>query len=363
VISSAVGENCRAAGSMENMSTVLGLAVALCAFVVSWVLANAVRRYAATLKLVQIPNERSSHVVPTPSGGGIGIAVAGCLAGFVASAHATTDFWWILAVSALIACVGLVDDRFDLSSRIRIVLHFIMIGSLLFVLPPLPDIATPLGEVPVAMLYGAALVAGVWWINLFNFMDGIDGLAAGQAVFVSVGMVALISNGSATTELAPSAFWLISIASACFGFLILNWPPAKVFMGDAGSNYLAVIVFALGLHEISVGALSYAAFLILVAVFVTDATITLVRRILAGERWLAAHRLHAYQKLSRRWGSHRPVTLLYLAFNVLWLYPLAYLVTVSPQSSWWTVGAAYVPCAFLCIWSGAGRPETSTGKP
>ena len=156
--------------------------------------------------------------------------------------------------------------------------------------------------------------------------------------------------------------WLIALAAASMGFLVLNWPPAKVFMGDAGSNYLAVILLALALFEIAAGRLSYTTVLVLVASFVTDATITLLRRALAGERWFAAHRLHAYQKLSRRWHEHRPVTLLYLAINLIWLYPLAYLTTVFPQYGWLAVGTAYVPLAFLCIRVGAGVPETETGN-
>ncbi|HTM79236.1 MAG TPA: glycosyltransferase family 4 protein, partial [Devosia sp.] len=306
----------------------------------SWGLADAVRRHAVALNLVQSPNERSSHVVPTPSGGGVGIAVAGSLAGILVCVGAPAYFWWVLAASVLIACVGLVDDRFDLSSRIRIVIHFLVVGGLLFALPALPSIATPLGGLPAPLLYAMALVAGVWWVNLFNFMDGIDGIAASQAVFMAVGLVALIVTASGTIQANPAVFWLVFTASASAGFLVLNWPPAKVFMGDVGSNYLAVIILALGLHEIATGRLSYAAFLILVAAFSTDATITLVRRAAMGERWFAAHRLHAYQKLSRRRG-HGPVTLLYLAINLLWLYPLAYMATIFPQNSLLAGGAAY----------------------
>lgn len=344
------------------MNSIIGLAIALGAFGVSWTLANAVRRHAVALDLVQAPNERSSHVVPTPSGGGVGIAVAGSLAGILACLGAPAYFWWVLAASALSACVGLVDDRYDLSSRIRIVIHFLVIGGLLFALPPLPAIDTPLGELPTPMLYAAAVIAGVWWINLFNFMDGIDGIAASQATFLAIGLVALVITVSGAIQLAPAEFWLLFIASASLGFLVLNWPPAKVFMGDAGSNYLAVIVLALGLHEIAAGRLSYAACLILIAVFFTDATITLVRRAASGERWFAAHRLHAYQKLSRRWHGHGAVTLLYLAINLLWLFPLAYLATAFPQYGLLALGVAYIPVAAFCIWAGAGVPETAVSK-
>ena len=289
----------------------------------------------------------------------MGIAVAGSAAGLFYCN--TTYLWLALFLSVAIACIGFADDRFDLSSKIRIVVHFIVVGALLLVGSELPAIVTPLGSLPQGLLYAMVLVAGVWWINLFNFMDGIDGLAAGEAVCLFVGLVFLISlsGGAGETRVMP---WLIAIAAASAGFLVLNWPPAKIFMGDAGSNYLAVIFLALGLEEISAGRLSYAAMIILVACFVADATITLVRRALAGERWFAAHRLHGYQKLSRRWRGHRPATLLYLAINLIWLYPLAYLATAFPQYAWLAVGAAYIPIAVLCVRVGAGVPETGTGK-
>lgn len=347
------------AASMSN--GLLEVIAVISAFCVSWWLTSAVRRHAGALHLVQSPNERSSHVIPTPSGGGVGIAVAGSVAGlfFCSGAY----LWLALAASVVIACVGFIDDRFQLPSRIRIVIHFAIVGSLLLVVPTLPAIVTPLGPVPGVALYALALIVGVWWINLFNFMDGIDGLAASEAVFLCIGLAVLILvAGVEGMGSAPTMPWLIALAAASAGFLVLNWPPAKVFMGDVGSNYLAVILLALTLFEIAVGRVSYSAALILVATFVTDATITLLRRAFAGERWFAAHRLHAYQKLSRRWHEHRRVTLLYLAINLIWLYPLAYLATAFPQYGWLAVSTAYVPLAFLCIGAGAGVPETATGN-
>lgn len=262
-------------------------------------------------------------------------------------------------MSAATACIGLADDRFDLSSKIRIVFHFLVVGAMLLG-SELPAVVTPLGSLSGGVLYAVVLVAGVWWINLFNFMDGIDGLAAGEAICLCMGLALLISLSGA--EETPTVPWLFALAAASAGFLVLNWSPAKVFMGDAGSNYLAAIFLALAFFEISVGTVNYAAVSILAACFVTDATITLVTRALAGEQFFAAHRLHAYQKLSRRWNGHRKVTVLYLVINLIWLYPLAYAATAFPQYGWAAIVAAYVPIAIMCVRAGAGVPEIATAN-
>ncbi|MGB3024308.1 MraY family glycosyltransferase [Paradevosia shaoguanensis] len=330
--------------------------IACGALCISWWVAEVVRRNAGALRLVQNPNDRSSHAVPTPSGGGIGIAIAGCAAGLF-YCH-STYLWLALLISAATACIGLADDRFDLSSKIRIVFHVIVVGTMLLAGSELPAIVTPFGSLSGIVLCSIVLLAGVWWINLFNFMDGIDGLAAGEAVCLCIGLALLISlSGAGETPTVP---WLIALAAASAGFLMLNWPPAKVFMGDAGSNYLATIFLALALFELSAGRVNYAAVSILVACFVTDATITLVTRVFAGERFFAAHRLHAYQKLSRRWNGHRKVTVLYLVINLIWLYPLAYVATAFPQYGWAAIVAAYVPIAIMCVRAGAGVPEIAT---
>lgn len=332
------------------------LTVAVVCFFGAWIIAEQVRRHAGKLQLLQSPNERSSHVVPTPSGGGVGIAMVGTAAGLLSTQHIDTYLGWAIGASALAAVIGLLDDRFDLSSRLRIVMHFAIVAAILQVLPSDSLIAISLGKLPYPAIYLALLIAGVWWINLFNFMDGIDGLAAGQAIIMLAGMAILASVGSAaSTQLIT---WTTAITAACCGFLFLNWSPARVFMGDAGSNYLAVSILAIGLHLVATGGISYAVPPILAAGFCTDATVTLVRRALSGDRWFSAHRLHAYQKLSRRWGSHRRATLLYLVITLLWLYPLAYLATAFPQLSLLAIAGAVAPFLWLCWWLDAGAPES-----
>lgn len=329
------------------------------AYFMAWGVAELIRRNAALLRLVQTPNERSSHVVPTPSGGGIGIAAAGTLIGLVLAGWSEGYLLTAVAVGAMAAVMGLLDDRFDLSSRLRLAAQFVLVGILLVAVGALPPILTPIGALPQGLLYAMLGLTGVWWFNLFNFMDGIDGLATTEAMFILGGAVILSAQSQAPIGNGPTLWWIVAVVAACAGFLMHNWPPARIFMGDAGSNYVAVTIFTIALLTIANGWLGYPAWIILVASFVADATVTLVGRILARQRWFAAHRLHAYQKLSRRWKTHGKVTVLYIAINAVWLYPLAYWAQAQPDTAWWAVIVAYAPLVGFCALAGAGRPDKS----
>ena len=155
---------------------------------------------------------------------------------------------------------------------------------------------------------------------------------------------------------------MLFVAAATAGFLIVNWPPAKIFMGDVGSTWLAFMVFALALLSVQAGWLYYAVWLVLAAVFVTDATVTLLTRMLRGERWYEAHNRHAYQRLSRRWqgdrhAGQRSVMLLVVTVNGLCLAPLAWACMQWPEESVTFVVVAYVPLVLTALGLGAGRPE------
>jgi Fuc2NAc and GlcNAc transferase len=206
-------------------------------------------------------------------------------------------------------------------------------------------------------LAGLLLFAGVWWINLFNFMDGIDGIAASQAVFMLVAAAVLGVWFHPGVADVSGWLWMLAVAAATLGFLRFNWPPARIFMGDVGSTYLAFMIFALALLSVREGWLTYPVWLVLGAVFVSDASVTLLRRMLAGERWFEAHRSHAYQRLSRRWGSHRRVTLLSISFNLLLLAPLAWTCLAWPRWAWVCVVLTYTPLAAAMLALGAGKQD------
>ena len=321
------------------------------------------RRYALRRNLLDRPNERSSHTVPTPRGGGIAI-VAGFCAALLAWAalgnapQAATLAAALLPASLLTAGMGFWDDHRPLPARARLVAHFAAAGWAVAILGPVQSLPWPGATIGLGVA-GTVLtvVAVVWILNLCNFMDGIDGIAGSEAVFVALAAAALGAPDS------PAKVPLLMLATASAGFLAFNWPPAKIFMGDVGSGFLGLALAALLLAQHAHGGLPIAAAVILLGVFVCDATVTLLVRLLRGERVHEAHRSHAYQRLARRFGSHRAVTLGALAIDLLWLLPMAALAARHPEWSIPVAALALAPLAAAALLAGAGRPDGQAQRP
>jgi Fuc2NAc and GlcNAc transferase len=307
---------------------------------------------------MDIPNERSSHSVPTPRGGGIGIVVAFLLAFLALSRRVVmpSNLNWALVGGGLtLAVEGLLDDRFLLSVRVRIIIHTAAAAWALWQL----NGAAPLNIGAVALVWWwtrelIALVGLVWMINLYNFMDGIDGLAGTEALCVS-GFGGLLLFRCGFGGMAQGA-WALAAASA--GFLVWNWPPAKIFMGDAGSGFLG---FVFGVFTIS-SAIKRPWMLwpwsILLSVFIVDSTVTLLLRWVNRARWYEAHCSHAYQHAARRWNSHGRVTIAIAVINVVWLFPLAYAACVWQTGGPLLAAIAGVPLVLLEVWYNAGRESS-----
>ncbi|GHA32640.1 glycosyl transferase [Devosia pacifica] len=315
-----------------------------------------VRRHAVALKMIASVNERSSHKAPTPTGGGVGIA-AGSLCGW-------GILWAIGFQQAAVLCVacgalavlGFMDDRSPLSARLRLVIQF---GACALVAAMLvPAIPTEVfGSLSLLIVLAAALPVLLWWVNLFNFMDGIDGLAASQALFMAGGAMILAWLQVPEAYAQPLFFGFAVIALSTLGFLLFNWPPATIFMGDAGSLFLALGLAALALCALAAEWLSLGQCLALASVFVIDASVTLARRLLRGHSPAAAHRSHFYQRLSRRWGGARPVTLTATAINVGIVLPCAYAVGQFESVGLWLVALLYGTGIAIAILGGAGQDE------
>jgi Fuc2NAc and GlcNAc transferase len=329
------------------------------AFVIAGLGTGLLRRYALKKNVFDVPNERSSHTVPTPRGGGLAIVVAASLAFGGLAFVGALDVDLALALiggGVAVAAVGFLDDRHRVSVRVRLAVHFAAAFWALTCLGGLPPIQ--MGDY-LATLGWAGYVLGslgiVWALNLFNFMDGIDGIATTEAVCIVWGgaLLAAIVAGS-TAVSGPS----LVFGGACLGFLLWNWPPARIFMGDVGSGYMGYVIAVLALAAAEENPVSLLAWLILGGVFFVDATVTLVCRLLRRERVYEAHRSHAYQWLARRWNSHRRVTLLVLAVNVAWLLPMAWYCLLYPSNAVWIVGAAFAPLIVVALFAQAGR-ETS----
>jgi Fuc2NAc and GlcNAc transferase len=218
-------------------------------------------------------------------------------------------------------------------------------------LPPLP---LPHGELT---LHAAGLVLGglsiLWAINLYNFMDGVDGLAALQAVFVSGAAIVIIRlDGAARVDLIP----LLALLGASMAFLLWNLPPAKIFLGDVGSGFIGFAIAAIAFTSAARGTLNLWAWLILNGSFFADASTTLLIRLLRGERVYQAHRSHVYQRLALRWHSHIWVALCYFAVNVLWCLPWAIESERHPAVGLGFACLAILPLCLLANALGAGSP-------
>lgn len=248
------------------------------------------------------PNPRSSHVRPTPRGGGIAILAVLFPAWIAAVITATPPGPWFQApavavatAAALLAILSFIDDLRGLSARLRLVVQLGLIGGLIGggALPG-PVLG---GWLPGWLDAAVALLAWAWFINLFNFMDGIDGIAASETIHLGLGiaLVAALAGFGAQPVLLG-----LATAAAAAGFLVCNWHPARIFMGDVGSIPLGLLLGWLLLDLAARGAA--AAALILPAVYAADATVTLLLRLRRGETVWQAHRGHFYQRAARRIG-------------------------------------------------------------
>jgi Fuc2NAc and GlcNAc transferase len=326
----------------------------LAAIVVASGVTGLVRLFANRLRLIDTPNERSSHSRPVPRGGGLGI-FAGFGVGLALLWRDGLVSGQLAAVLALggaaIAALGLADDRWGLQPRWRLLAQTAVAIA----------ITPALGTTPALPLLGVELALGwfapplvafylVWAVNYFNFMDGIDGIAALEAITVCAGGALL----SAWVLGASSAWVPVIAAAASGGFLVWNWPPARIFMGDVGSGFVGLLVGVFTLWFGYQEPVLVWSWFVLQGCFMVDATTTLVRRVRRGERATAAHRSHAYQYAARRLVSHRRVTLAYAAITLFWLLPLAFAIAGGWLDGLIGLVVAYAPLVALAFHWRAG---------
>jgi Fuc2NAc and GlcNAc transferase len=336
--------------------------VSICttALLLSAILTGYVRRMALARGLLDVPNARSSHVEVTPRAGGISFVVVVTVAtGTLAllGRIPTNVSLIVLGGGGAIALVGLVDDFRPVAAWVRFVVHLCAAVA---------AVAT-LGGPHVWYLGGSVIRLGwlgdvletlgiVWTVNLFNFMDGIDGIAASEAGFVCGSLALLTLFGSVPRDAALVG---VVLGASSIGFLLWNWPPAKIFMGDVGSGYLGYVIAVLLTATIRENPSQLWSGVILGGVFYVDATVTLIRRALRGQRVYEAHHSHAYQHLAVRWRSHSRVTLAVLAVNLFWLLPLAILAEFDRPMAPGIALVALSPIALVAIGIGAGTSKGS----
>ncbi len=339
------------------MTSTPAIAALLCLAVMaaSFILTGWARRLALRHLFIDVPNARSSHQLATPRGGGVAIVIT-ALVGLIALAALGIDraaVVWLCVGGVIAGAIGLADDRGHIPARWRLVAHFAAAACVLAPIGGLPPFAVFGIAVSSAIIRVVVTAVGlVWLLNLTNFMDGIDGIASVETITVCVGAALLaFLCGSA------DGLWIepLILAAATVGFLAWNLPPAKIFMGDVGSGFLGLILGGLALRAAWNSPQLFWGWVILLGAFVVDATVTLLRRLVRGERVYEAHRSHAYQHAAQRHG-HATVTTWVGVINVAWLLPVAWLVVRGRLAGPAGLLLAYAPIIGLALWLGAGRP-------
>jgi len=322
--------------------------------VATWI----VRRYALARGILDVPNVRSSHARPTPRGGGVAIFAVVMIGIFVLAGMGALDgstLFGLVLPSGTIAAIGYLDDRWSLRAGPRFAVHAAAACLAVALLVPPTELSQFAPVLPAALAFSVLVLAIVWSINLFNFMDGIDGIAASQAMFMAGTTAAVIGITHGASVWSTLA---VLTAGATAGFLVWNWPPAKIFMGDVGSGFLGfwLAVMALILHFAA--ALHIWTSIALGSLFIADSTVTLMRRMLSGQRWHQAHRSHAYQILARRFGSHYAVTGAAWALNLAIVLPCALLAQRLEQARGVIVCGLLILLGVTCFMVGAGKQPT-----
>lgn len=309
----------------------ISVAIAFLMFVLACGFTFLSLRYAVNGGLMDMPNHRTSHIAPTPRGGGIAITLclllgAAFLQAFSPASHVALSA--LLGGGGLIALLGYVDDHRHVPAPIRFFLQIVAALWMIFWIGG--SEFTWIGEHGFNLgIFGVPCVvlAAVWLINLYNFMDGIDGYAAVEAIFVA--LVSLFLFWHVGNNFM--ALLALILAVACGGFLVWNWPPAKIFMGDVGSTFLGFTFACFAIVGSSINHISPLYWILALSVFVADATYTLLQRLIYDSSWYKPHRTHAFQRLIQLGYTHKQVCHRLLMFNGFVLFPCLFVSVYFPQ--------------------------------
>ncbi|MFT3892584.1 MAG: glycosyltransferase family 4 protein [Anaerolineales bacterium] len=299
---------------------------------ISYLLVYLIRQYAERRRIIDHPNERSSHTIPTPRGGGLAIVVLVTVTGLWFINDAILSHALVYLVCALIiAYLGWRDDVHSLPTSVRFIVQGIVAAVSILGLGYFKSVTIPLfGVLPLGAV--GVVITFLWIIgltNAYNFMDGIDGIAGGVALAGGLGWMLLTTNAH-----SPFAFWIsLAIAASSLGFLGHNWSPAKIFMGDVASTFLGYTFAVLPLLSSDKSGDALMLGTLLMWTFIMDAGVTFIRRAIKGEKVLAAHRTHLYQRLVIGGYSHQKISVLYISLTLL----------AGALSYAWSDGQAYAP--------------------
>jgi Fuc2NAc and GlcNAc transferase len=286
--------------------------------ILSFLLTYFIKNYAIKKSLVAEVNDRSSHSVPTPHGGGIAIAVTWFLGlGYLFVTNEIDDtLFYALSFGVIISVLSFFDDIYELSPKLRLIVQASVAGFGIYFIGGLESINFGIFTIENQIITNIfAFFMIIWFINLYNFLDGINGYAGSEAVFLALAGFVLFGGGH-----------FIVLAVAVLGFLFWNWNKAKIFMGDVGSTLLGYNIAIFTLYYANQESTSLWIWIILFGVFWFDATLTLLQRRRNGEQLSQAHKKHAYQRLTQSGWSHYKVTNYSIGLNLV-LFTIVYFVS------------------------------------
>ncbi len=319
------------------MSFILGAL----AFFSAALLAQSLCRPGSKLYILDHPNSRSLHESPMPRGGGLAILVAVVISGTISAAlyGTSSDLLWLGIAALMIAGVSFLDDWLTINLGYRIAVHFFAAYVIIWEGLAVESLALPgvVWSFPEPVMTAFSLLFVVWMVNLYNFMDGMDGFAAGMGLMGFGGFALLGWIAGDTRFMALN----LIVAAAAGGFLVVNFPPAKIFMGDLGSSLLGFLAAAFALWAERDGLFPLWVSVLIFSPLIADATITLLRRILKREKFWQAHKTHYYQRLVQLGWGHRRTVL--FEYGVMLLSGVSAIVVVhSGTSVQWTVLVAWL---------------------
>lgn len=326
-------------------------------FLGSATLTGLFRWVALEFNLLAIPVSRSAHSQAIPVGGGVSIvALVLLLAAYCYfSGQIPENEFAALMAGFVIACIGIMDDIRQLHIRWRIPFQFLASAYVVYCLGDVPAIDFGFFKLPESLwLNVLAVFALVWLLNLYNFMDGIDGLASSELIAVNLLSLLIVINNDEILGLLSAGF-----AATVAGFLLWNWAPAKIFMGDVGSSFIGFTLGVMALLSLLHGSMTVWTWVLLLGVFIVDATLTLFVRIRNRQRWYEGHASHAYQNAARRYKSHAKVTITVILINFFWLGPLAWLSIQYPKMGLLISLIGLLPLLLLARRFGAGIEKFS----
>ena len=323
----------------------------------SWMLTWLLRRYALARNVMDVPNQRSAHSVPTPRGGGVAFVLSVLVAipclkwfGFLTPSGSLA----LMSAGVFVATLGFLDDHGHIAAVWRLLGHAVAAILALYWVDGFPPVVFYSWILPIGFCANTiGFLYVVWLVNLYNFMDGVDGFAGAEAICVCLGAALMYwLYGDHRLVVLP-----LVLASSVAGFLSWNWSPARIFMGDAGSGFLGFILAVLSLQAAHMNPQFFWSWIIFLGVFIVDATLTLLRRVWGLEKIHEAHSTHAYQHAWRKLGSHQSVTIALVVINLVWLWPLGLMVGLGALNGLVGVLIAYLPLLFLALAFHAGKKD------